>query len=333
MQIGLLGVNHKSADVNMREKVSKACLMRLSRDSAIAMRYRCVVLSTCNRIEIYFSSENLAEAHSALIHLLREEMDADFEHTLYSLFGLDCFIHLVQVASGQDSAVIAESEIQHQVKVAYEQTVLHYPLPSCIHYLFQKSLKLSKQIRSHFSLAQNRVTVAKTLFQVSENLVKSLKGLPILFVGNSEINRKVMAYFKCKGVKQMSLCTRSPFSAMAMAEKEGLSLLAWENISLWQNYPIVVCGSNVSHFILTKPKEMVHTRLIFDLALPRNVDPSLAKHPQLVLFNIEELMALMEQKQEKNGLEIARAREWTLDSVQRYYDLFQSKGSRVLICI
>src|SRR6185503_11227665 len=112
MQIGVLGINHKSAEISRREQVAHACRIRVSRDCEIAERYHCVVLSTCNRTEIYFSSDNLAEAHSALLNVLRGEIEIPFEHKLYSFFGFDCFMHLARVTSGLDSVIIAESEIQ-----------------------------------------------------------------------------------------------------------------------------------------------------------------------------------------------------------------------------
>jgi glutamyl-tRNA reductase len=333
MRIGVLGINYKSAEISVREYVSKACRIRISRESEIAEKYNCVVLSTCNRTEIYFSADNLADAHSVLLNILREEIDVSFEHKLYSFFGFDCFIHLAQVTSGLDSAIIAESEIQRQVKIAYEQTLLHYHLPSCMHFLFQKSLKLGKQIRSTFSLSQNQVTIARILFQISEHLLKELLDLPVLFIGNSEINRKVIAHFKRKGIRKMTLCTRSLLSAREMAEKEELILLPWERLSSWQEYPLVICGSNAPHYIVDNPNEAMRTRLTFDLSVPRNVDPSLSRHPHLILLNMEELSSLIERKQEKNLLEINRAETLILEGVQRYHYTFHQKEKRVLTCV
>jgi glutamyl-tRNA reductase len=333
MRIGVLGINHKSAEISIREHVSRACGIRISRDSETAEKYNCVILSTCNRTEIYFSVDNLADAHSALLNILREEIHFPFEHKLYSFFGFDCFMHLAQVTSGLDSAIIAESEIQRQVKVAYEQTLLYYNLPSCMHFLFQKSLKLGKQIRSTFSLSQNLVTIAKILFQISEHLLKELSDLPVLFIGNSEINRKVIAYFKRKGIWKMTLCTRSLLSAKEMAEKEGMALMSWERLSSWQEYPLVICGSNAPHPIVDNPNEACATRLIFDLSVPRNVDPTLSRHPHLVLLNMEELSALIERQQEKNLIEIHRAEMLILEGIQRHYHAFYQKEKRVAGCV
>ena len=198
MHIGVLGINHKSAEIWTRELVSKACQKRLVCESSVAEKFCCVLLSTCHRTEIYFSAENLAEAHSELLNVLREEISIPFEHKIYSYFGLDCFTHLAHVTSGLDSVIIAESEIQRQVKVAYEGAQLHYRLPSCLHFLFQKCLKVGKEVRSKTILSQGQVTIAKILFNISSHLLKNLSELPVLFIGNSEINRKMISYFKIR---------------------------------------------------------------------------------------------------------------------------------------
>lgn len=332
MQIGVLGVNFKSAEISIREFVSKACQKRLSRISEAARKHACVVLLTCNRAEIYFSGNNLADVHSELLNILREEVPVAFEHKLYSYFGLDCFMHLAEVTSGLDSAIIAESEIQRQVKIAYEQTLLHYSLPSCMHYLFQKSLKMGKEIRSHLFLSQNQVTIPKILFEISRQVLKNLFEIPLLFIGNSEINRKVIAYFKRKGIEKISLCTRSLHSAREMAEKERISLLHWDHLSSWQSYPLVICGSNAPYFIVSSPGDELNARLLFDLSVPRNVDPSLAKHPKLTLLNMEELSGLIETRQSKNSLEITRAEAIISSGSQRYLQAFQQKEKRVIAC-
>ncbi len=331
MQIGVLGINYKSAEIHIQEMIAKACRKRLARDSEFAEYNHCIILSTCNRTEIYFGGENLAKAHSDLLALLREEVSIPFEHKLYSYFGFDCFLHLAQVTAGLDSLIIAESEIQRQVKTAYQQILLHYNLPSCMHYLFQKCLKLGKQIRSSFPFAQNQMTIAKMLYEISQHLLKEFDSM--LFIGNSEINRKVMTFFKRKGVRNITLCTRSLHSAKEMAEKEQLTLLPWDQLSQWQEFPLVICGSNTPQYIINHAPETVHTRLIFDLSVPRTVDPQLSRHPHLTLLNIEELGRLIEHKQQKNLLEINRAEALLCQSVQRSVEIFRQKELRVQVCV
>src|SRR5689334_2095227 len=100
MRIGVLGVNHKSADLTHREWLARACYKRLEPESALAQKLSVVLLLTCHRSEVYFSGSDLAEAHSELLHVLREEIPFPFEHKLYAYFGMDCFEHLAQVTAG-----------------------------------------------------------------------------------------------------------------------------------------------------------------------------------------------------------------------------------------
>lgn len=334
MRVGILGVNHKSAEIYTRELISKTCHKWFFSEGKLAERYHCVILSTCNRTEIYFSANDLAEAHSELLNVLREDIHIPFEHKLYSYFGFDCFLHLANVTAGLDSLIIAETEIQRQVKISYEQTLLYYPLPSCMHYLFQKSLKLGKYIRTHFPLVQNRVTIEKILFEFCEYFFKDFKTTPVLFVGNSEVNRKVMTFFKQKGVQQMSLCTRSWHSAKEMAQKEGIRLLPWENLSQWKEFSLVICGSNAPSYLIHSSTGGMCTQLIFDLGVPRNVDPCLSRHPCLTVLNMEELGVFIEHRQKKNLLEMDRAKSVIWEGIQRDLESFRRKENmRVPLCV
>src|SRR5690554_1094898 len=115
LSVGVLGVNHKTANLPLREAIARAVVNLKS----IFLPLQIVILSTCNRTEIYFSAEDLTEGHSHLLSFLRKAIDVPFEQAFYSFFGMDCFFHLCRVAAGLDSAIFAESEIQRQVRVAY----------------------------------------------------------------------------------------------------------------------------------------------------------------------------------------------------------------------
>jgi len=326
MRIGVLGINHKSADLSSRELLARAYYKRLNIESAQAEELSCVLLLTCHRSEVYFSADDLAEAHSALLHALREEILMPFEHKLYAYFGSDCFAHLAQVTAGLDSMIIAESEIQRQVKQAYEQTCLHYTLPSSMHYLFQKSLHLGKYLRSHCVFPQGQITIPKMVYELCSHLYADVKAQKFLFIGNSEINRKVLSFLKHKGTAQMALCTRSTLSAQEMAKELNLEIMDWSQLPQWGNYDIVVCGTNASSFLIRPGEEAIRTRLIFDLGLPRNVDPKLARHPRLALFNIDELGEMMQQRQQTHGEEIQQSEALIQEKVHYYMAAFQEKA-------
>jgi glutamyl-tRNA reductase len=311
-------VNHKSADLKYREWLARAFYKRLHSESDEAQKLSCILLLTCHRAEVYFSSEDLAGAHSMLLHVLREEISSPFEHKLYAYFGSDCFAHLAQVTAGLDSMIIAESEIQRQVKKAYEQTCLHYPLPSAMHYLFQKSLGLGKYLRSHRVFPKEQITIPRMVYELCSHLFSDIEKKEILFIGNSEINRKVLGLFKHKGIDRVALCTRSAPSARDMAQEQELELLDWSQLALWGNYDVVISGTNASSFLIRSGLGTIKTRLIFDLGVPRNVDPKLSRHPHISLFNIDELGQMMQKRQATHLEAIKESEGMILEKVDYY---------------
>ncbi len=318
MRVGVLGINHKSADLLCREAIARAC-RKLTGDLPIANQYACIVVSTCHRSEVYFSAEDLAQAHIDLIHWFRQEIGTPFEHKMYAYFGVDSFLHLAKVTSGLDSVLIGESEIQRQIKESYEQSTLNYQLPSAMHFLFQKALRIGKLARTFFLPQPMQATLPATIFEVCEHFFSDLAAQELLFVGNSEINRKVILHLKRKGIAQMSLCTRSQFSASEFTAKERIRLLDWGHLSHWSDYPLVIAGSKTASFLLT-PDQSVDpkTRLILDLGMPRNVDPRLGKHPQVHVMNMDDLGMLMEKRQQKDLSAVALAESFIEQKVHQY---------------
>lgn len=300
MFIGVLGINFKTADLHVREAVARAALT-LSGERALFFPHPIVVLSTCNRTEIYFSGDDLAKAHSDLLAHLRAQIGEPFEHRLYSYFGIDCFAHLCSVAAGLDSAMIAETEIQRQVKMAYAAAA---HLPSCLHYAFQKALKVGKYVRNQLG-ARGLPTLYGTLWRLAE-----WQGKRILLVGYSEINRGLISFLMHKEVKDISLCTRSHI------QLEGVRVCNREELNHWQNYDVIVCASSANGYLITGQSPRRHT--IFDLSVPRNVDPTVGA----ALYNIDQLAL------PKEAPESGKALVW--DEVVKLTRLYRLKTQRVL---
>ena len=266
LPIGVLGINFKTAELPLREAVARGA-STLSGERAVFWPYPMVVLSTCNRAEIYFSADDLAAAHSALLAHLRPYVEGPFEHCLYSYFGIDCFAHLCRVTAGFDSAIFAETEIQRQVKVAYGSAKY---LSAPLHYVFQKALKVGKGVRNQLDL-RDRPTLYGTLWQLAEWQNRS-----ILLVGYSEINRGLLSFLTHKGVENISLCTRSDIHL------EGVRVCGRDELGHWRNYDVIVCASKANGYLISGQSNRSHT--IFDLSVPRNVDPDTGA----TLYNIDQ---------------------------------------------
>ncbi|PIS02027.1 MAG: glutamyl-tRNA reductase [Chlamydiae bacterium CG10_big_fil_rev_8_21_14_0_10_42_34] len=273
LSIGVLGINFKTADLALREAIARGA-QTLNGERAIFFSHPIVVLSTCNRTEIYFSDDDLPGVHSDLLAYLRKQIEVPFEHRLYSYFGTDCFTHLCRVTAGLDSAIFAETEIQRQVKLAYGKARV---LPSCLHFAFQKALKVGKTVRTQLELERGSPTLYSKLWQMT-----NWKNKRILIVGHSEINRGLISFLQHKDVQNISICTRY----LDAVKLEGIHLSDRNALNEWQQFDVIVCASRSEKYLIKGQGSMRHW--IFDLSVPRNVDPEVGKSTNL--YNIDELI-------------------------------------------
>ncbi|MBS0648687.1 MAG: hypothetical protein JSS10_05630 [Verrucomicrobia bacterium] len=315
MQIGVLGINYKSAPLHLREKIAQAC-RHLSPHK--------VVLSTCYRTEIYISQENLAEAQAELFSDLKKEIPHSHEHAFYTYFGKECFYHLACVTAGLDSAMLAESDVQRQVKLAYEETRTRQVLSPGLHYLFQKSLKLGKTVRSTFSIFENPLHLEGMIYQLVDKVLGASPRL--LFVGNSDINRKMIHLFWRKGHKNMTLCTRGLESAHSFALDYELTLKDRSELDHWHHYEGVIAATHSESPLISSMPEKPLTRLILDLSVPRCVKPSFKKHPQLSVLDMEQISAFFESHHSERLSEVQSIKNYLVQAVERYTALFERKS-------
>lgn len=325
MRIGVVGINHKLADLKLREGLAKACQKWFGAMQTIHTQHSFILLSTCNRTEVYFSSQDLAATHSYLLNVLRSEVEEEFDHKLYSFFGIDCFCHLAKVTLGLDSAIIGETEIQGQVKVAYENAIECRSLPKVLHFLFQKSLGISKKLRSELQLGRGMPNLEDAILQTGKHLFHTPQEARLLFVGASEINRKILIFLKNKKFQNISLCNRSDEQAQAFSEEYRVHHLNWSKLKHWYEYDWIIFGTKSPEYLISS-KELngcaFGKKLVLDLCVPRNVDPKLSFDPRLVLLNIDQINSSLNMRttQMTRDLEEAEQRviQESLQQAARY---------------
>lgn len=330
MDIGIIGLNFKTARVEERETLAKVTRATFANEETAPSWFQGVVLLTCNRAEIYFSAEDLGFLHSRILNALRNKILQPFEHQLYSYFGRDCFRHLVSVTAGLDSAIIAESEIQRQVKVAYDEACLQYDLAPSLHFLFQKSLKIAKRVRALTPLLQPRVELKQLVYGLWCDFFRGRNHQPILFVGNSQINRHILTHFKYKKVKELTLCTRS----VAAVEEGGIEVRDWSILKSWAQFRLIICASSVLEPLLKL--EMIDAcpaeekTLILDLGMPRNVCPKIKRHPGILLLDIDDLSQLMKHHKTLQSKELESCAKWIEDEVDKQVAIYHHKMQRAV---
>lgn len=331
MRVGVIGINHKLADLNIREKLAKACNRRFGQNQSLHDQHAFILLSTCNRTEIYFSSDNLALAHTYVLNILRQEVHEDFEQKLYSYFGHDCFCHLCHVTSGLDSAIIGETEIQGQVREAYEKASMAQ-LPSVLHYLFQKAFKVAKEVRSTLLEGKRMPEVEHAVYQTGMHFFKIENAIKLLFVGASEINQKILRFISTKNMPSITICNRSLHRSEEFAKRYSLEILPWEHLHQWSHYDWIIFGTKSEQFYIQKEKlpDFQKQKLIIDLSFPRNVDPKVARDPRIILLNIDQINRMLKFRKAKLSKKIEEATAIIENASRLHQQLLSLKESKLV---
>lgn len=332
MRVGVVGINHKLADLKLREQLAKTCQKRFGALNSIHYPHCFMLLSTCNRTELYFSSEDLATTHTYLLSILRSDIEEEYEHKFYSYFGIDCFSHLIRVTAGLDSAILAETEIQRQVKLAYEQASAYQPLSKEIHFLFQKSLGIAKKIRSSLDFGRGMPSLEQAIIQTGKAFFKELETPRLLFIGASAINEKIIIYLKSKELQNMTICNRSDYKSLEIAEKHGINQLPWHHLAQWPAYDWMICGTKAPDYLIKRSdlqQPLKQPKLLIDLCVPRNIEPKLGMHPHITLLNIDQINRLLAIRNQhvKNCLSQAETMisQFTQQHTHRYKQKEESK--------
>lgn len=318
VRLGLVGINHLQADLGLREKIAEALQSSVDRFRFLFPEATFVLLSTCNRTEVYFSSEDPSHAQAALLDSLPEEWRREVLHKFYAFFDIDCFHHLATVTTGLNSAITGETEIQGQVKRTYEGARSSFTLPAEMHELFQWALMVGKLVRREFPLRRGMPDTGGAIVELARRELGPLEGKKLLIIGASEINRQVLQRIAHKGW-QVTLCTRSTEEAAQTLGNLSLEILPWHQLDNWKRADCVVLGTRYPGYLVTQ-EQAAHLqpkrRLLIDLAVPRNVSPLLGEVEGISLYNVDQLQHLVCEMGKLAALSIEAAEELISQKVE-----------------
>lgn len=309
MSILCLGVNHKTAPVEIRERFAfsdsslAAALAEILKLPGIE---ETVVLSTCNRVEVYAGSGETVTSEVALQRLRQYllehfEIGPENENSImfYEMNDEEAAKHLFQVASGLDSMVLGETEIFGQVKKAYSTSQAAGTTARRLNKLFQQSFRIGKLIRSSTEIQRGPTSIGSVAVELAEKIFGRLKGCQVMLIGAGEMSRVVAQSLQSRGAKSIIVSNRSYDKAeelAAMLEGEAVRFDEWEKVI--KRVDIVITSTSAPHYIL-KPEmiehEMSHRRrplFVIDIAVPRDVDPAVNEIDNVYLYDIDQLQAV-----------------------------------------
>ena len=309
MTLLALGINHKTAPVSLREKVTFGpdkidhALDDLLQQPLVRGG---VVLSTCNRTELYLSVESQSEASEQLIAWLcryHNIQPKDLKSSIYWHQGNDAVSHLMRVASGLDSLVLGEPQILGQVKKAFALSQHNRALSSELERLFQKSFSVAKRVRTETEIGANAVSVAFAACTLARQIFESLNHLNILLVGAGETIELVARHLREHGVKHMMIANRTLARAQTLADEVNAEVISLADIDSRLSDADIVISSTASPLPIIG-KGMVERAmkvrrnkpmLLVDIAVPRDIESDVEKVSDVYLYSVDDLEVIIQQ--------------------------------------
>lgn len=330
MNICVVGCNYK--EFNCLEMLSKLVNHYFNNRYKTNYRECFLPLLTCNRVEIYFSSNNLNRTLTNLLNEIPPDVKELVLPNLYYYFGEECFKHLTFVSSGLESKIIGETEIQGQVKKHYELACLNRPLSPEIHYLFQKGMAISKKIRSSFTLGRGMPDLEHIVLGIGNETFPKNEEINVLFIGASDINAKIAKHMKVKGLKPGAVCNRTLENAEKFAQEYETTVLPWDDRHLWDKFHWIISGVTISDYLFTNETikgDWDQEKIAFDLGIPRNIQPDLGEHCRLQIYDIEHLGKKVEKERVILTSVLEEIKKIIEEKVRFFIKAYEEKASRL----
>jgi len=303
MHIGVLGLNHRTTPVELREKLAfdpeelPEALAAVRRDLGIP---ECVILSTCNRVEMYTLLPELNGHASRLREFLARFHELDPSHLsdrFYWHLQPDSVRHLFRVAAGLESMVVGESEILGQVREAYQQAVVHGSVGPVFHRLFQTAIRTGKEVRAKTRIGQGAISVSSVAVELARRIFQDLKTKTILTLGAGQMGETTLRCLQGQGVASILVANRTAEAAEPLASAFGGKVVPLSELGQALTLAdIVICSTAAREYLITQSqvRRIMTARrqrplFLIDISVPRNLDPEVARLENVYLYNIDDL--------------------------------------------
>ena len=327
LQVLLVGLNHKTAPLSIREQFA-------FRDDDISVLIptflECAqevsVLSTCNRTEIYCVTENVENSAKFIISCLKthsQNSSNEVDGYLYTKIGSDAALHLFKVAAGLDSFIIGETEILGQVRDSLSSSYNYGGMKNSLSGLFHRAIRAGRRVRNETNIARNPLSVSSAGVQLAQQLLGPLQDMSVLLVGAGDAGQLVARSLKSAGVSKIIISNRTYGKAEELAKILGGVAIEFSEIgSYLRSCNILISATDARDFIIGHKvidsvfSERTEDLFIFDLAMPRDVDPVLSELKNIHLFNMDDLSDIAQdnldlRKQSSSKAELVITQELT----------------------
>ena len=348
--LSVVGLNHHSAPISVREtlafapqQVTAALKNWMDRHDA----FEAVLLSTCNRTELYIAGEigdmpDVPELLGFLCgekQLIAEQMDEIFRHG-FSKEDQEATLHLFSVATSLESMVLGEPQILSQVKAAYQAADEIGTTGPITHFLFQSALKTAKLVASQTELSKHRVSIPSiAVVDFALRIFERLEDKRTVLFGAGEMGEETLQYLKEHGAKSITIANRSRGKAEELAAKWNGTAVDWEErFESLKTADLLISTTGATEPVLTyaeftriEPSRKSKPLFALDLAVPRDIDPRIGDFPDVYLYSIDDLQAACEKNRKLRDKEVPKAKKIIEQEAERFFKELLTRKTGTII--
>ncbi len=340
MRVSLVGINHKTAPVAVREKIAVSANDLSGALGALnSFVPHGVILSTCNRTEVYTTGSN---CQAATIDFLRTHLDipsSDLKEHTYSLMDKDAIDHAFRMAAGLDSMVLGEFEILGQVGAALDAAEKSAMTNLALRQLLRNAIRTGRRVRDETAISRNAVSVSSVAIDLITEVFGGLDSSKMIVIGAGEAGRLVAKVAKERGLCNLQVTSRTRERAAELASELGATSFSLVDlVDEMKTANIVVACTNAPHWIMDTEQisRVLESRngiplLIMDISVPRNIEPAIGALKNVILYNIDDLSRIAEVNRQGREAEIEKASEIVAEESARFYEWWQTLTYRPIV--
>ena len=342
MHFVIVGVNFKSADVKVREKLhfSKENLPKaLSMLNQYESIKGSVVLSTCNRVEIYVSANNVNKGFEDIIDFISKFHNMSVESFLPFLYQKNCqeaVSHLFKVTASLDSMVLGEYQIQGQVRDAYFAAKENNSTNNMLNKLFQLAIQIGKKVRSETKIGEGSVSVATLAVEMVRQAFNEneSENLNILLIGAGKISNLTASSFQQKFKNcNITVTNRSDVNAAELAQKFNGKVIEYaKRFDAIIDNDVIIASTSAPNYIVCKHEILMmnealknKSRIFIDLSIPRNIDPEINSVENCLVYSMDDINKLIDSNIDKRASEIILAEKIINNISEEYYEWYSKQ--------
>ncbi len=333
MKILAIGINHKTSSIEIREKFflgpleRELLLGRLKNDPSV---YSAIILSTCNRCEIYAAVDDDYQAWGILEKLFsikHQPLSSEPQKAFYVLEGQEAVAHFLRVACGLDSLILGEKQILGQIKEAVELSRRQLMMDKTFNILANLVLETGKKARreTHIDFGGSSVSWASVM--MAQKVLGTLEDKTVLILGSGKMGRLAVEQLKNKGVSKIYIMNRTLEKAQELAVQNGaLAVPFWEMPEILAKVDVCICSSSCPHYLIDRDlveKTMQAGRdrklVLIDISMPRNIDPQVALIKDVCLVEVDDLDRVVQDNVQRRLSAAEKVEKIVLNKVLEYH--------------